>query len=148
MRVTSVSLLLVLCGCTGEKVVAPAPLTMDGQWRQSGDLRDAVSGDSHIHIGSFTIAQSGSAFSGSGTQTGDCVTPGAAHYTGPLADPTPFSIRGTLADRTVTFSRDICDFTGTFVAGRSDRITGTATCRYVENGVTRTFSGQWQADKL
>lgn len=139
--------LVVVLACGGDST-GPKSLTLSGNWRQSGDLRDVTNGDSHIHIGTFALAQAGTDFSGSGEQTGDCIT-GASHYQGPLSDPAPFAItNGHLVGRTVSFQRDICSFQGSFVDGRNDRMTGTATCSYTLNGKSYSFAGQWQADRL
>lgn len=138
---------LALGACGGADNTGPDRLSLNGRWFQSGDLKDSVSGDSHIHVGSFTLVQSGDSFEGTGEQDGQC-TAAAGEYTGPLADPAPFAVTGgQLIGREVTFHRDICDYQGHFVAGRSDLIYGTATCHYVRNGVDYAFAGQWQAQK-
>jgi len=138
--------LLAVVACSGNDNNGPERLSMNGNWRQSGDLRDTATGDSHIHLGTFSLVQSGDSFSGTGEQSGFC-SAASVKYTGPLADPTPFAVSGTLVGRDVTFQRDICEYQGSFVAGQSNRITGTATCRYNRNGVDYVFAGQWQADK-
>lgn len=138
--------LLAVVACSGSDNTGPERLTLNGNWRQSGDLRDAATGDSHIHLGSFSFVQSGESFAGTGKQSGFC-TATSGQYTGPLSDPTPFAVSGTLVGREVSFQRDICEYQGSFVEGRSNRITGTATCRYNRNGVDYVFAGQWQADR-
>jgi len=138
--------LLVVAACSGSDNTGPERLTMNGTWRQSGDLRDAGTGDSHIHLGTFALAQQGDDFSGTGEQSGVC-THVSSTYTGPLADPTPFAVSGRLTGRDVRFQSDICEYQGSFVEGRNNRITGTATCRYTQNGVDYVFAGQWQADR-
>lgn len=145
--------LLVLAACSGSDQTGPQPLSLNGTWRQSGDLREAATGDRHINLGNFRLAQSGDDFGGTGSQGIDayCTTAAATKYTGPLADPAIFQIAGTLTGRTVTFARAdavaSCEYTGSFVDGRSNRITGTATCSYTKDNVLHTFAGQWQADK-
>jgi hypothetical protein len=138
--------LLALAACSGTENTGPERLSLNGTWRQSGDLRDTATGDSHIHLGTFALVQSGDSFSGTGEQSGFC-SAASGNYAGPLADPTPFAVSGTLVGREVSFRRDICEYHGSFVEGRSNRITGTATCRYNRNGVDYVFAGQWQADK-
>lgn len=146
--------LLALAACSSSDQTGPKPLSLNGTWRQSGDLRESATGDRHINLGNFSLAQSGADFSGTGTQGIDafCTTSTAARYTGPLADPTLFDIAGTLTGRTVTFARSdaiaSCQYTGSLVDGRSNRITGTATCSYMKDNVEHVFAGQWQADKL
>lgn len=146
--------LLALAACSGADQTGPKPLSLNGNWRQSGDLREAATGDRHINRGSFSLAQSGDDFGGTGSQGIDafCTTANATKYTGPLADPTTFDLAGRLTGRTVTFSRAdglaSCEYTGSFVEGRSNRLTGTATCRYTRDNVEHVFAGQWQADKL
>ncbi len=126
---------------------------MTGSWRQSADLRDASSGDRHVNLGVFSLVQAGDEFSGDGSQGIDafCTTPAALKYTGPLADPAPFPVVGSVTGREVSFTRTdaavSCSYQGSFVAGRNDRMTGTATCSYVKGGVNYSFAGQWQADK-
>jgi hypothetical protein len=137
----------VLVACSGGDNTGPEKLSLNGSWRQSGDLKDSVTGDSHIHVGTFSLVQSGDSFSGTGEQSGYC-SHAAGTYTGPLADPAPFAVvGGQLVGREVSFHRDICDYQGHFVAGRSDVIYGTVTCRYTRNNVDYAFSGQWQAHK-
>jgi hypothetical protein len=147
-RLASAALLAALFGCGAGDNTAPPALSLSGTWRQSGDLHDATTGDSHIHLGTFALQQSADQFSGTGSQSGVCNT-GATEYTGPLADPSEFAVTtGKLTDRTVTFQRDICDYQGSFVEGKSNRITGTMTCAYSRNGVDYVFAGQWQADRI
>jgi len=144
--VPTILVLVIACG-SGEGT-EPEALTLDGTWQQSAHLVDPVNGDDHAHLGTFSFVQAGSSFSGTGEQSGLCATEGN-HYTGPLAESAPFQITdGMLVGRDVSFKRDICTFTGSFVAGRSDRITGTATCTYTRNGTDYTFTGGWQADRL
>lgn len=140
--------MLAVAACSGGDNTGPERLSLNGTWSQSGDLKDSVTGDSHIHVGTFALSQSGDNFSGTGEQSGFCSTSASTSYTGPLADPTPFAVAGgVLVDRDVTFHRDICDYQGHFVSGRTDRLNGTATCHYNRNGVDYTFTGQWQATK-
>ena len=145
--------LLLVAACSGSDNTAPDRISMTGTWRQSADLRDAASGDRHINLGVFSLVQSGDAFSGDGSQGIDafCTTTNATRYTGPLADPAPFPVVGALTGREVSFTRTdavvSCSYQGSFVEGRNDRMTGTATCNYTQAGVNHTFAGQWQADK-
>jgi hypothetical protein len=148
-RALTVPVLALALACAGSNTGPdPNDLSLAGKWRQSGDLRDAATGDSHIHLGTFTLRASGDSFAGSGEQSGTCSASGHA-YAGPLSDPTAFAVtNGLLQGRTVTFQRDICTYQGAFLDGRNDRITGTATCAFSWNGVQYRFEGQWQADKL
>ena len=140
--------MLAVAACSGGDTTGPERLSLNGTWSQSGDLKDSVTGDSHIHVGTFALSQSGDNFSGTGEQSGLCSTSASTTYTGPLADPAPFAVAGgVLVNRDVTFHRDICDYQGHFVTGRTDRLNGTATCHYNRNGVDYTFTGQWQATK-
>lgn len=144
---------LAIAACSGNDNTGPERLSMTGSWRQSADLRDPASGDRHINLGAFSLVQSGDDFSGDGSQGIDafCTTAGATRYNGPLADPVSFPVVGTLSGREVSFTRTdalvSCSYSGSFVEGRTDRITGTASCSYVQGGVGYNFSGQWQADK-
>ncbi|MEO8636603.1 MAG: hypothetical protein ABI587_15105 [Gemmatimonadales bacterium] len=147
-RLASVALLAALAACGAGDTNAPPSLSLSGTWRQSGDLHDATTGDSHIHLGTFALQQAADQFSGTGTQSGICNST-TSQYTGPLADPSEFAVTaGTLTDRLVTFKRDICTYQGSFVEGKSNRITGTMTCAYTLNGVDYSFAGQWQADRI
>ena len=145
--------LLVLAACSGSDQTGPQPLSLNGTWRQSGDLRDAATGDRHINLGNFQLAQSGDDFGGTGSQGIDafCTTAASTKYTGPLADPVIFQIAGSLSGRTVSFTRAdavaSCEYNGSFVDGSNKRMTGTATCSYVKDNVNHVFTGQWQADK-
>lgn len=154
LRRPVLSALLALAACSGADQTGPKPLSLNGNWRQSGDLREAATGDRHINLGSFSLAQSGEDFGGTGSQGVDafCTTASSARYTGPLADPATFDIAGKLTGRTVSFTRAdalaSCEYTGSFVEGRSNRLTGTATCRYTKENGEHVFAGQWQADRL
>lgn len=139
--------LLAAVACASGDTTSPKPLTLSGTWQQSAHLVDDINGDSHAHLGTFALVQSGESFDGTGEQSGLCST-ATTHYTGPLADETPFTITGgTVVGRSVSFQRDVCQFTGSFVPGRNDRMTGTATCSYSANGKTYHFTGGWQADR-
>lgn len=142
------SMLVFAVACGSGESTEPQALTLEGTWQQSAHLVDPVNGDDHAHLGTFAFVQAGESFSGTGAQSGLCATAGN-HYTGPLAEETPFQITdGSILGRNVSFQRDICEFTGSFVAGRTDRITGTATCAYTRNGVNYSFTGGWQADRI
>jgi hypothetical protein len=150
MRRLVLPALLAVVACSNTN--GPEALTLNGTWTQSADLREAATGDRHINYGSFTFAQTGDDFDGTGTQGIDafCSTAASVKYTGPLADPAPFAANGALTGRTVSFARTgpvSCEYSGSFAEGRSNRITGTATCRYTTAGVEHVFAGQWQADK-
>ncbi len=154
LRRLALPALVVIAACSGNDQTGPQTLSLNGTWRQSGDLREAATGDRHINLGSFALAQSaGEDFGGTGSQGIDayCTTANSTKYTGPLADPVAFDIAGKLDGRTVTFTRAdqvaSCEYTGSFVAGNNKRMTGTATCSYTKDNVLHTFTGQWQADK-
>lgn len=138
--------LLAVLGCSAD--TGPEGLSMTGNWRQSGDVRDAGTGDTLIYLGEYRLVQSGDAFSGSGEQGPVCSASLTSHES-PLANPAAFAVsEGRLVGRTLSFKRDICDYQGSFEGSSNKRITGTATCRYSANGIDYLFSGQWQADKL
>ncbi|MEP6572685.1 MAG: hypothetical protein ABJD11_08315 [Gemmatimonadota bacterium] len=144
--VVSLALLTLSAACRND-TTAPPSTSLTGTWRQSGDLRDLAHNQSHIHLGTFTFAQAGTSFSGSGQQEGICHN-AAGDYTGPLADPAPFPVSGGQVDETsVSFDAGICHYQGTFEHGNRNRITGTGTCHYTDQGVDYTFAGQWQADR-
>jgi hypothetical protein len=42
----------------------------------------------------------------------------------------------------------VCDYQGTFENGNPNRMTGSAVCRYELDGISYTFQGLWQADRL
>ncbi len=154
LRRLALPALLALAACSGSDQTGPQSLTMNGTWRQSGDLREAATGDRHINLGSFQLAQAaGDDFGGSGSQGIDayCTTASSTKYTGPLADPVTFPIAGKLTGRTVSFTRAdqvaSCEYTGSFVDGNNKRMTGTASCSYTKDNVLHTFAGQWQADR-
>jgi hypothetical protein len=139
--------LLGFAGACRTDTTAPASTSLTGAWRQSGDLRDQVHGQSHIHLGTFTFSQAGTDFSGSGQQSGICHN-AAGDFTGPLADPAPYQISsGHVAATTVSFDAGICHYQGSFENGNRNRMTGTASCNYTDKGVSYTWAGQWQADR-
>lgn len=143
------SMLVLAAACSSGTDTQSQPLTLEGTWTQSAHLVDTAHGDDHAHFGTYAFVQANSGgYTGTGQQDGLCTAAGQ-HYTGPLADTTTFQITSAvLTDRQVTIQRDICTFSGSFVAGRNDRITGTATCAYTRNGVNYTFTGGWQADRV
>jgi hypothetical protein len=147
LRRLALPALLALAACSSSDATAPKGLTLTGDWTQSSDLREPVTGDTLILLGRFQLVQSGDAFSGTGSQQPVC-TASATSHDGPLADPSVFGVSsGALTGRAVIFQRDICTYQGSFVDGRSDRITGTASCSYARNGTTYNYSGQWQATR-
>ena len=150
-RLALPALVLAVVACAGDQGAGPDALSLNGNWRQSGDLRSAATGDTLIPIGTFDLVQSGDGFSGNGQQSPGCtasVTPAGSSHDSPIVDVAPFAITGgTLVGRSVTFARDICTYTGSFVEGRNDRMTGTASCSYSKGGTDYTFTGQWQATR-
>jgi hypothetical protein len=138
----------MVMGC-GDPGPAETP-TIEGQWRQSGDLRDVLTGDSHIHIGTFNLRLSPEGFGGVGQQESDwCATAATGEaYIGPLANPQPFAItEGRVEGDSVWFRSPTCEFAGQFTDDRHWRMTGTAACTVVQAGKTFEFTGQWQADR-
>lgn len=145
-RLALPALVLAVISCSGSDSSGPDSLSLSGSWRQSADLRSTT--DTLIPIGSFDLVQSGDTFSGEGQQFPGCAPSSASAHESPIVEEAPFAItNGVLNGRTVTFQRDICEYTGTFVDGRNDRITGTASCTYTKGGIDYTFTGQWQATK-
>jgi hypothetical protein len=141
------ALSLSLLGCRGATDNSPN-YSLTGNWRQSADMRDDASGDSHIHLGSYRLAETGQSFSGSGSQTGTCSSTAHGSYTGPLSDGAPFQVTNGLVNAMqVTFKTNICSYQGSFENGNPNRITGTGTCSYTLNNISYTFTGTWQADR-
>lgn len=122
---------------------------MDGQWRQSGQLTDVQTGDSHIHLGAFDLVQHAQGqFDGTGSQSGVCTSSPGATYTGPLSDGLPFEVLdGRVSGDSVEFRTPLCQYTGHFTDADQWRMIGYATCSYSWNGVDYRFEGQWQADR-
>jgi hypothetical protein len=132
-----------------QEALGPADFNLTGTWRQSGDLRDVTTGESHIHLGRFTWAQVGDRFEGDGQQDGLCTTATGHEYRGPLADTQPFSVtEGLVSGLGLQFHAGVCEYQGVFEDGNPNRITGSAICRYERDGVGYTFQGLWQADRL
>jgi hypothetical protein len=149
-RLATPALVIFVAACSSSEGSGPDALNLTGSWRQSADLRSATTADTLIPIGTFDLVQSGDGFSGEGQQEPGCTASGVAgsSHESPIANLEPFAITGgTLVGRTVSFARDICEYEGTFVDGRNDRITGTATCSYRKNDIDYVFTGQWQATK-
>lgn len=145
------ALVVFVAACSSTDGSGPDSLSMTGSWRQSGDLRSVATGDTLIPIGTFDLVQSGDDFDGEGQQAPGCtasVNQNGSSHDSPIVNTAPFMITGgVLAGRTVAFESELCQYTGTFVEGRNDRITGTATCSYRRNDIDYVFTGQWQATK-
>lgn len=136
--------------CAGNDQPAGPTALLSGTWVQSGNLTDPINHQSHIHLGTFAIVQVDDTFSGTGKQTGLCNGQHGATYTGPLADGVPYAItNGVLSGggTTVEFTTPVCQYTGTFAPGRTDRIAGLMSCTYLRNDTTFQFSGPWLADR-
>jgi hypothetical protein len=137
----------VVAACSQKSGTDPQDFTLSGNWWQSGHLTDAVNGVSHVHEGYFYLNQSGVEFAGSGQQSGLCHNTGG-NYEGPLADTTAFTVSaGVVSGQQISFKTNLCQYSGGFENGNPNRITGTATCGYVENGIAYSFSGGWQANR-
>jgi hypothetical protein len=150
MRPLLLTVALALAACQPEpEVLGPEDYDVSGNWHQSGDFADAVTGESHIHVGRFTWTQTGGQFAGDGEQEGFCSTATGSQYQGPLADETPFDVTdGVVTGLSVRFQAGVCAYEGSFEGGNPDRMTGTAVCRYDLAGTAYTFRGRWQADRL
>lgn len=150
-RLALPALVVLVAACSGTDGNGPDTLSLTGTWFQSADLRSAATGDTLIPIGTFDLVQSGDDFSGEGQQEPGCnpsVSQNGNSHDSPIVALEPFSIsNGVLVGRTVAFETDICQYTGSFVEGRNDRITGIATCAYRQNDIDYVFTGQWQATK-
>jgi hypothetical protein len=151
MHVTRVALPLLSLALLACHDQAPTlPPAIDGQWRQSGDFHDVLTGDGHIHVGSFTFRQLASGFGGEGQQTTDWCTHAATGeaYVGPLANTAPYPILdGRIVGDAVSFRSPVCQFAGRFTDERHWRMTGSAECTVVQDGTTYRYAGLWQADR-
>lgn len=137
----------LLAACSQKSGTDPQDFTLSGNWWQSGHLTDAVNGVSHVHEGYFYLNQAGAEFAGSGQNFGLCHN-ASGDYEGPLADSTAYTVsEGAVDGQQISFKTNLCTYSGSFENGNPNRITGTATCGYVENGVTYAFSGGWQANR-
>jgi len=151
MSTRTVILLLAAAGliiaCSQKGGTDPQDFTLSGDWWQSGHLTDAVNGVSHVHEGYFNLNQSGTQFAGSGQNFGLCHN-ASGNYEGPLADSTAYQVSaGSVTGQQLTFKTNLCTYTGSFENGNPNRITGTATCAYVDNGVSFAFTGGWLANR-
>jgi len=145
MRFSIALAALVKVGC--RDAVNPAP-TMTGQWRQSGQLADVATGDTHIHVGTFALVQQADgSFNGTGVQGGLCSHAGSS-YQGPLTDGQPFAVfDGRVRGDSVELSTPLCHLTGHFTDASQSRMVGAASCAFTWNGNDYRFLGQWQADR-
>jgi len=137
----------MVAACSSHEVdTAPSLLSMAGNWTQGARLQDSSKGQTHIHTGSFSFAQEGDAFTGSGQQTGLCHGP-SGDYVGPLATGALFQItNGVQQDRNVSFKSDLCAYTGVMSADGA-RIEGTVQCAYTDHGTSFVWTGDWLADR-
>jgi hypothetical protein len=137
----------IIAACSQKSGTDPQDFTLSGNWWQSGHLTDAVNGVSHVHEGYFYLNQAGAEFAGSGQNFGLCHN-ASGDYEGPLADSTAYPVsEGAVDGQQISFKTNLCTYSGSFENGNPNRITGTATCGYVENGVTYVFAGGWQANR-
>jgi hypothetical protein len=137
-----------LVACRSEPTASPVDFNLSGSWRQSGDFRDLTTGFSHIHLGRFEWSQTGDRFAGTGQQDGLCSTAAGAESRGPLSDGVPFAVSdGQVQDLGVQFHAGVCEYQGVFENGNPNRLTGSAICRYEQDGVSYTLQGRWQADR-
>jgi len=137
----------LLAACSQKSGPDPQDFTLSGNWWQSGHLTDAGNGVSHVHEGYFYLNQSGTQFAGSGQNFGLCHN-ASGDYEGPLADTTAYQVSaGAVNGQQISFKTNLCTYTGSFEHGNPNRITGTANCAYVDNGVSFAFTGGWQANR-
>jgi hypothetical protein len=130
----------------GSDSTAPGPGSVTGRWSQGANLTDAVNHQTHIHTGSFVLAQRNGAITGSGQQTGFCHAP-SGNYEGPIADGVPFSITGALVTGSrVSFTTDLCSYDGT-LSPDGEHMNGTMQCAYTYQGVSFHWAGDWLADR-
>ena len=119
---------LFAAACSSTNSPDPADFSLTGSWSQSAGLSDAVNGDWHAHIGLFALAQTGTTFSGQGQNFGLCHAAGGS-YTGPLADSTAYTVtNGKIQGKALQFKTNICSYSGSFLNGNPNRLTGTASC--------------------
>lgn len=139
--------LVVLGACSTNNTAATSPLSVAGDWTQGARLRDSVHAQTHLHAGSFSFAQRGETFKGSGQQNGLC-NAASGDYTGPLADGALFQITsGVQNGANVSFKSNMCTYDGT-VSADGLHMAGTATCSYTVQGTRFDWSGEWLADRV
>lgn len=124
---------------TATVVVVP-PLDFSGTWVFAESLADIPSGIACYDTASMSIAQTGSTFTGTATQTGTCTTPG-----GPVDNGGTFPIsNGVVTGSSVAFDEPgnpMCHYAGAPVGNVTSSVAGTVSC--IGGGFN--FSGTWQA---
>jgi hypothetical protein len=145
-RAAGLAALAIAAACASRDATAPSPLALTGTWNQGANLRDTANGQTHIHVGHFSLAQRGETFTGTGQQTGYCHA-ASGNYTGPLADGTLFHVTDGVQQGThVAFKTELCSYEGTLTADGA-HIDGTARCAYTDGGTPFVWTGDWLADR-
>ena len=142
----ALGLITILGACSHEGTTSSSPLSVAGSWTQGARLSETTLNQTHIHAGSFSFAQHGAAFTGSGQQSGLCHDEGG-DYTGPLATGAVFQItEGIQQGAAVRFKTAMCTYEG-LVSADGAHMAGTASCSYMDRGVRFDWSGDWLADR-
>ena len=143
----ALGLLVVLGSCTHEHPTSSSPLSVAGSWTQGARLSETTHNQTHIHTGSFSFAQHGDAFTGSGQQSGLCHD-ASGDYAGPLATGAVFQItEGVQRGAKVRFKTALCSYEG-LVSADGAHMSGTASCSYLDGGVRFSWAGDWLADRV
>jgi hypothetical protein len=138
--------LLLGLACTGGSMGSPeVPADIGGTWNLTVDLADQAAGLTCQSVGTATIAQNGSAFTGTTASIVTCTLSGVGVPNFPLAGNID---NGFISGNTITFPDDNgCDFTGTVSGTPANAGMGTADCTLTVNSTPYDMTGTWQANR-
>jgi hypothetical protein len=139
--------LLLAVACTSDSMNgAEVPADIGGTWNLTVDLADQAAGLTCQSVGTATIVQNGSAFTGTTASTVTCTLSGVGTLPNfPLAGNID---NGFISGNTITFPDDNgCDFTGTVSGTPANAGMGTADCTLTVNGTPYDMTGTWQANR-
>ena len=137
--VLSLILTVALVGCSDDN--GPTGPTPDfaGTFLFKAEMADAEHDITCTADGTANIGQSGSTFSGTFTQTGECVGPGGSadnSGSGPIS-------AGRLVGNTMSFEVPSCRYEGTLAGDPPSGASGELTCSILEEGERFDFVGDW-----
>lgn len=143
-------ILLVACKEGGGTVLGPVVYDLEGTWSIAETLTDSLLDIACVYDGTIVVTQTGTAFSGTVTETGTCTHAGESRD-----DSGTFSVTGTVTGLTLTMTASglsiPCTYSGTLsgsVRGSPPtRMAGTARCTGTVDSVAYDYRGDWEASR-
>jgi hypothetical protein len=141
-RFMAIAALTASLACGGDSTGVDDTPTVDlsGDWIFEEWLDDPALDLSCRDVAAVKATQTGSTYSASGHQAGECTVGNTA----PQSFFDAVAMTGTVSGKALRFQIPPCPYSGSANANPADRISGSISCDFTEQGVRFSLRGQWR----